>query len=109
MLVGVWPGLPLADHDDDRNLLLPPTALSVLPSNGSKAPVDCRVADQVLPMFRTSGPLPLVTAVVMFVKRSDQGMTLKLTLTPVCLVKRAMALRRISLSCWMLAPWFDAQ
>src|SRR3954447_3676665 len=109
MLVGVWPGLPLADHDDDRNLLLPPTALSVLPSNGSKAPVDCSVADHVLPMLRTSGPLPLVTAVVMFVKRSDHGMTLKFTFTPVCFVKRAIASRRICLSWSIVAPWFDAQ
>jgi hypothetical protein len=55
------------------------------------APVDCSVADHVLPMLRTSGPLPLVVAVVMLVNRSDHGMTLNFTFTPVSFLKRPIA------------------
>src|SRR3954466_3109038 len=73
------------------------------------APVDCSVADHVLPMFRTSGPLPLVTAVVMLLNRSGHGITLKLTFTPVCLVKSAIAFLRTCLSWSIVAPWWDAQ
>src|SRR3954453_275644 len=96
--VGVFPGAPLADHDVWRNFSLPPTVLSALPSIGRNAPVDCSVADQVLPMLSTSGPLPLVTAVVMFLNRSGHGITLKFTFTPVCLLKSAIALVRTCLS-----------
>src|SRR3954454_2842406 len=95
--VGVLPGAPLAANDVDRNLSLPPTVFRASPSNGRNAPVDCSVADHVFPMFRTSGPLPLVTAVVMFVKRSGHGITLKFTFTPVCLVNWAIALLKTCL------------
>ena len=77
---------------------MPPIASRSSPSKGTNAPVACSVADQVLPMLRTSGPLPLVVAVVMLVNRSDHGMTLNSTLIPVCSLKRAIALVRISLS-----------
>src|SRR4051794_40212017 len=107
--VGVLPGAPLAAQDVGRNLSLPPTVSRAEPSNGRNAPVDCNVADQVLPMFRTSGPRPLVIAVVMLVKRSDQGITLKSTLTPVCWVKSAIDFARILLSWSIEAPWLDAQ
>jgi hypothetical protein len=46
------------------NLSAPPIASIASSSKASSAPVSCSVADQVFPMFTTSGPSPLPTAVI---------------------------------------------
>ena len=67
-----------------RNLLSPPTWLIVLVLNGRNAPVACSDADQVFPMFTTSGPWPDVVAARMRLSRSAQPTTWSLTVMPVC-------------------------
>jgi hypothetical protein len=89
------PGAPEAENEVARNLSLPPIWPSVPPSKGRNAPVACSDADHVLPMFRTSGPLPLVVAAVMLLKRSGHPMTLMSTLTPDWAVNLAASRLRI--------------
>ena len=88
---------------------MPPIVFSVSSSNGMNAPVACSEADHVLPMLRTSGPLPDVVAVVMLFHRSAHGMTLNFTVTPLSFLKRAIASLMTCLSWSIVAPWFEAQ
>ena len=87
----------------------PPTLSIIVLSHATNAPVACSDADQVLPMFRTSGPLPLVVAVRTRLSRSELGTTSTLTLTPVCAVNLSSSGCRTCLSASRLVLWLVAQ
>src|SRR5665213_4052482 len=91
-------------------LLVPPIAVAALPVKGTNAPVAARYGAQVLPMFRTSGPEPDETALLMLFCRSPQPMTSRLTLIPVSFVKCARIGVRIFTSAAVVVPdWLLAQ
>src|SRR5690349_11510202 len=78
-------------------------------SNCRNAPVAWSEADQVLPMFTTSGPLPDVAAASNRLSRSDHGTTSTLTLMPVCFSNLSSSGCRMVLSASRLGPWLLAQ
>lgn len=94
---------------DGRKRSLPPILPKVASSKGSSAPVAWSEADQVLPMFSTSGPWPEAVAARIRLSRSDQGTTSRLTLMPVCCSNFLSSGSRTCLSFSMLVPWLLAQ
>src|SRR5476651_1920585 len=108
--VGAWPARPPVASALGMNRLVPPIAVAALPSNGTNALVAARYGAQVFPMFRTSGPDPEETALLMLFCRSFQLMTSRLTLTPVVFVKWARIGVRILTSSEVGPPdWLLAQ
>src|ERR1700712_685787 len=108
--VGACPSSPPVFSAEATNLPLPPIAVAALPVKGTNAPVLARYGAQVLPMFRTSGPEPEETALLMLFCRSFQLMTSRLTLMPVVLVKCARIGVRIFTSSEVGPPdWLLAQ
>lgn len=107
--MGFVPGAPPVSIAVLTNLSLPPMAANSASPNSMKPPVACSETAQVLPMLRTSGPWPEVTAVWIRVCRSDQPMTSRLTLVPVLAVKASSTGVRTCLSLSTLVPWLLAQ
>lgn len=87
----------------------PPIASKFFSSHGRSAPVAWSEADQVLPMFSTSGPWPELVAARIRFSRSAHGTTSSFTLIPVSFSNFFSSGVRISLSASMLGPWLDAQ
>src|SRR5471032_2506844 len=108
--VGAWPARPPVASALGTKRLVPPIAAAALPSNGTNAFVAARYGAQVFPMFRTSGPDPEDTALLILFCRSFQLMTSRLTLMPVVFVKCARIGVRILTSSEVGPPdWLLAQ
>src|SRR5262245_37140359 len=107
--VGGLPAAPVAERLPARKRSLPPIADIVLSSNGRNAPVACNEADQVLPMFNTSGPWPEVVAARIRLYRSGQPITSSLTVIPVCCLNLSSSGCSTCLSWSRLVPWLLAQ
>ncbi len=99
----------MADRLPARNRLDPPIVFMTDVLKGRNAPVAWSDADQVLPMLRTSGPLPDTVAAVIWLSKVVHGITWTLTLMPVCLVNFAICGARTCWSSCRLVPWLLAQ
>ena len=106
---GGWPGAPVAERLPSRKRSRPPMASIVASSNGRNAPVACSDADQVLPMFSTSGPCPEVAAARIRLSRLSQPMTSRLTVMPVRSLNFSSSGCSTAASCSRLVPWLLAQ